>query len=393
VRILTVHNRYLQRGGEDHARELEGEILAGYGHEADTYLDDNSRINSLGLIRTSLKTIWSQETYLEIRKQLWQKKYDLLNCHNTFPLISPAAYYAAKTCSVAVVQTLHNYRLLCPNAILFREGRVCEDCVGKFFPWPGVVHGCYQGSRAGTAVVATMSAMHRALSTYKDQVDLYIAVSNFTRHKFIEGGLPADKIFVKPNFVHPDPQPGNGGGGYALLVSRLAPEKGIEALLTAWERIGSNVNLKIVGDGPLSSQVVRAANKLSNIEWLGQKSLEEVYQLMGHAAFLIFPSQWYETFGRVAIEAFAKGTPVIASNIGAVAELIDHRRTGLLFDPGDPEDLAAQIEWLLTHPAELSAMRREARAEFEGKYTAQRNYEIMLRLYELAIERSRSQRG
>jgi glycosyltransferase involved in cell wall biosynthesis len=220
-------------------------------------------------------------------------------------------------------------------------------------------------------------------------VDIYIALTEFARNKFIEGGLPAGKIVVKPNFVAPDPGRGQGGGGYALFVGRLAPEKGTGTMLAAWERLGTRIPLKIVGDGPLRDQVIGASARQSSVRWLGHRPVAEVHALLGKADMLVFPSEWYETFGRVAAEAFATGTPVIAADIGAVAELVEHGRTGLIFRPGDPEDLVAQVEWALSHPAELRIMRDEARAEFEAKYTAERNYRALMEIYEAALARKK----
>jgi len=290
---------------------------------------------------------------------------------------------------VPVVQTLHNYRLLCPVALFFRDGRVCEDCMGKAVPWPGVVHRCYRGSRAASGVIAAMLTTHRALGTWTKMVDVYVALTEFAQDKFIEGGLPAEKIVVKPNFVAEDPGPGGGSDGYALFVGRLSPEKGIETMLAAWDRLRTGVPLKIVGDGPLRDRVIRAASRQPNVEWLGYKTVAEVHALMKRAGVLVFPSEWYETFGRVAVEAFAAGTPVIAANIGAVGELVEHGRTGLHFRPGDPEDLATRVGWALSHPAELGRMREEARAEYEAKYTAERNYRALMEIYEFALARKR----
>ena len=197
--------------------------------------------------------------------------------------------------------------------------------------------------------------------------------------------LPADKIVVKPNFVYPDPGMGEGNGNYAIFIGRLSPEKGLDTLLAAWQLLGGKIPLKIIGDGPLSNQVREAVTKLPYVKWLGRLPIQEVYTLIGEAKFLIFPSQWYETFGRVAIEAFAKGTPVIASNLGNMSSMIESGRTGFHFSPGDPNDLAALVEYALTHPEKLRKMRFEARSEFEAKYTAQQNYHKLMDIYKLAI--------
>jgi len=217
-------------------------------------------------------------------------------------------------------------------------------------------------------------------------VDVYVALTDFARCKFIEGGLPAGKVAVKPNFVQPDPGPGRDGEGHALFVGRLSPVKGVGTLLAAWEHLQGRVPLKIVGDGPLMGQVVEAASRHPRMEYLGYRPAEEVHALMKEASMLIFPSRWYETFGRVVAEAFATATPVIASDVGAMAELVDHGRVGLRFRPEDPEDLAAQVEWLLSHPEKHARMRRQARAEFEAKYTAERNYQSLMEIYQSALE-------
>ncbi|BAY08414.1 glycosyltransferase family 4 protein [Calothrix sp. NIES-2098] len=381
MHILKVHNYYQIRGGEEETIEAEARLLQQMGHQVEIYQDTNDRLATLGAARMAIKTVWSGEAYTTLKHRFGDQTYDVMHVDNFFPLISPSIYYAAKEAGVPVVQTLHNYRLLCPNALFFREGRICEDCLGKPIPFPGVQHGCYRQSKATSAAVATMLTVHRLLNTWTKMVDCYIALTEFARQKFIQGGLPAEKIVVKPHFISPDPGVGSGEGGYALYVGRLSVEKGLDTLLAAWEQLGGKIPLKIIGDGQLCDRVAEAVNKLPHVEWLGRKPMQEVYELMGEAKVLIFPSKWYETFGRVAIEAFAKGTPVIAANIGAIAELVDPGRTGLHFRPGDSQDLAQKVEWVLSHPAELAQMRREARAEFEVKYTAEKNYQQLMEIY------------
>ena len=389
MKILAVHNRYQRPGGEDQVFVDETALLEARDHRVVRYEVHNDQVERVNRLTLAKDTVWNTSAYRELRALIRRERPDVVHFHNTLPLISPAGYYAARAEGVPVIQTLHNYRLLCPVALFFRDGRVCEDCMGKAVPWPGVVHECYRGSRAASGVIATMLTVHRVMRTWTEMVDVYVALTEFARSKFIEGGLPAGKIVVKPNFVAPDPGRGQGGGGYALFVGRLAPEKGTGTMLAAWERLGTRIPLKIVGDGPLRDRVVEAAARRSNVEWLGHRPVEEVHALMGKADMLVFPSEWYETFGRVAVEAFATGTPVIAADIGAVAELVEHGRTGLEFRPGDPEDLVTQVEWALSHPAELRRMRDEVRAEFEAKYTAERNYRALIEIYEAALKRKK----
>ena len=367
--------------------EREIELLRERRHQVSTVFVSNDDISNMSRARLAADTLWSSSSKRSLKERLKSERPDVVHFHNILPLISPAAYYAAQSEGVPVVQTLHNYRLLCPNALFFRDGGACEDCLGKPVPWPGVVHACYRESRAASGVVAGMLTVHRFLKTWTEKVDVYIALTEFARRKFIEGGIPAEKVAVKPNFVNPDPGPGEGKGGYALYVGRLSEEKGVGTMLRAWELLGDRIPLKVVGAGPLAERVSGAVEKLSGVEWMGQIPGEQVTELMKDAAFLVFPSTWYEVFPLVIVEAFATGLPVLASDIGNMSSLIDHGHTGLHFRPGDGEDLAVQVGWVLSHPDELSRMRREARAEFEAKYTAEHNYERLMEIYEMAVGR------
>ena len=392
MNILVLHNRYQLRGGEDQSTDCEARVLRARGHVVELLETDNRAIAGWSVWRAGLQAIWALSGYRAVSRRIRDMRFDVVHVQNFFPLLSPAVLYAAQTAGLPVVQTLRNYRLLCPNAVFFRDGRVCEDCLGKFIPWPGVLHRCYRGSRTATGTVATMLVVHRVVRTWERKVDVFIALTEFARQKFIEGGLPAERIVVKPNFVDPDPGPGTHDGGYALFAGRLSPEKGVRTLLAAWERLGPGIPLKIAGDGPVAGEVARVCKRNPQIEWLGAQSLERVYALMGAAALVIVPSEWYETFGRVIVEAYAKGTPVIASDLGGVVELVEDGRTGLRVRPGDPGDLAAKVEWAWTHPRELAAMGREARREYEEKYTAERNYEMLMEIYQQAIEHHRKGR-
>jgi glycosyltransferase involved in cell wall biosynthesis len=229
-----------------------------------------------------------------------------------------------------------------------------------------------------------MITVHRLLGTWKEKVSLFIAVSKFAKEKFVENGFPEARIFVKPNFVYDGGEAGPGGEDF-LFVGRLAPEKGIATLLRAAEMANISGRIKIVGDGPLQAEVVAAAGRNPRIEYLGRRPQSEVLDLMARSRCVIFPSEWYETFGRVAAEAYSRGTPVIAARIGAVAEIVEDGRTGFQYKPGDARELADAMERACAEPALLAAMRLAARQEYELKYTAERNYEFMMAAYERAI--------
>lgn len=382
MRILGVHNRYQIRGGEEECYEAEMALLQQRGHHVDFYEETNDSVVKLDKITLATRTIWSKISYRNIRQQLASRRYDIVHVQNFFPLISPSIYYAARAEGVPVVQTLHNYRLICPNGLFFRQGKVCEDCLGKSVPYPGIMHSCYRESLTASGGVAAMLSAHRAANTWKNQVDCYIALTEFARQKFIEGGLPAHKVVVKPHFIAPDRGVGLGQGNYALFVGRISVEKGLDTLLSAWKQVDSKVSLKIVGDGPLSGWVKEQAEQLPQVDYLGRKPLDEVYELMGNATMQIFPSKWYETFGRVAVEAYAKGTPVMAANHGAIAELVKPNCTGWHFIPGDAKDLAQQVNQALKNPKKLQDMRGNARREFEKHYTADSNYLQLIDIYQ-----------
>ncbi|HSL01099.1 MAG TPA: glycosyltransferase [Rubrobacteraceae bacterium] len=384
MKVLLIHNHYQQPGGEDQVFAAEAALLEAHGHQVLLHTVHNDEVANTNPVALAGSTIWNRSSYRELRSLIRRERPHVTHFHNTLPLISPAGYYAAKAEGVPVVQTLHNYRLLCPNALFFRDGHVCEDCQGKSVPWPSVLHACYRGSRPASAAVAAMLTTHRGLRTWRDQVDVYVATTEFAREKFVQGGLPPEKVVVKPNFLHTDPRQGEGRGDYALFVGRLSHEKGVGTLLSAWKRLGARMPLKIVGDGPLAEEVGYATEGLYGLEWLGRQPQERVLALMKEASVLVFPSTCYENFPVTLLEAFAAGLPVIASNLGGMSSLVVHGRTGLHFRPGDPEDLSAKVEWALAHPTRLADMRSEARAEFEAKYTAERNYVALKEIYETA---------
>jgi glycosyltransferase involved in cell wall biosynthesis len=387
MNILVAHNYYKLAGGEDQCVAAEVAMLRAHGHRVTQYCLSNDATDGMGWLNLASRTIWSRPAFRDIRRLVREYRPHVVHFHNTLPLISPAAYYAARAEGVPVIQTLHNFRLVCANSLLFREGKPCEACLGKLVPWRGVAHGCYRNSRAASAAVAAMTTTHRLFGTWRNTVDTYVALSEFSRRKLIEGGLPADRITVKSNFVYPAPQPGAGDGGYAVYVGRLSAEKGVGTMLNAWRNLQQAIPLKIAGDGPLAPAVQEAAAQNAAIQWLRGVSHESVYDLIGAATFLVLPSQCYENAPRVLVEAFAKGTPVVASRLGAMAETVEDGRNGLLFAPGNAEDLATKVRSLFADLSTLKRMRQVAREIFDRNFTAEVNHEALMAIYAQAIDR------
>lgn len=389
MRVLIVHNRYLHRGGEDAVFEVEIDLLRQNGISVETYEENNERVDELGALRTAFRSIYSLETYRAIRAFLREKEIDIVHVHNFFPLVSPSIYYAAHAEQVGIVQTLHNYRLMCPVGTFNRDGGVCEDCLNRFFPWPGVMHKCYRDNRTATFAVGAMTTVNKMLGTWRKKVDAYIVLTEFMRQKFIEGGLPASKLYVKPNFLDPDPLPGTGGGNFALFAGRLSKEKGIATLLRAWERIGNRMPLKIAGTGPLEPMVMEAAARIPSIEHVGMLTPAEVMDKMGQADVFILPTEFYEGHPRAAVEAFARRVPVVASRIGAMQEMVEDGKTGFLFTPGDADDLVDTVNRALSDADRLANVGLRARKQFEAKYSAETNFQTLMGIYESVLTPSR----
>lgn len=386
MRVLIAHNAYLQRGGEDVVVEQEAELLRSHGHDVIPYRRDNREIALLGRLQLGMDTVWSRKTRDELRALMARTRPDVVHVHNTLPLVSPSVYWAANERGTPVVQTLHNFRLTCPQGVLLRGGAICERCVGRL-PWRSVAFGCYRESRLQSATIAATLALHRGLGTYRNRVSRYIALSEFCRRKLIDAGLPERRLVVKPNFtpdsrrVGMDTDERRRGG---LYVGRMSQEKGIGVLIAALTEL-SGTRVTAVGGGPLERQVREAAG----IDWRGECQRDSVIEMMMQSGFLIMPSICYEAFPMVSVEAFSCGLPLIASRLGSLAEIVTHGHTGLLFDPGSAKDLAQTIAWAQANPARMREMGRNARIEYETKYSPQRNHEMLLEIYEDAVAAAR----
>jgi glycosyltransferase involved in cell wall biosynthesis len=382
VKIVIVHNAYQLRGGEDRVYETERDLLRAHGHEIIEYHRSNREIEQYSLfdrVMLGPRTVWSAASKREFADLLGRVKPDLVHIHNTFVVISPSIYSACREQGVPVVQTLHNYRMLCPAGASFRDGKVCHDCDTHLAY--GVLRGCHRNSRTGTAAVAAMLAWHRFAGTYSTQVDRYIALSEFARSRFLAGGFEPDKVVVKPNCVYPDPGERSGDGSYALFVGRLGTEKGVKTLLAAWRKLGKDVPLVVAGTGTLENEVRDATAGMPAVKYLGEIPSGELFEVMKRARFAVLPSICYENFPVTAVEAYACGVPVVASDLGAMKEIVIHGRTGLLFRPGDADDLAAKVSFAWTNSGYLAGLGRSARQEYELKYTSERNHAALVEIY------------
>jgi glycosyltransferase involved in cell wall biosynthesis len=377
LRVLIVHNAYQQWGGEDSVVESESALLQAQGHEVARYVRHNDDVTGMSRVALAGEAMWSRRTVSDLQTLKSSFRPDVIHVHNTTPLVSPAVFWAADQLGVPVVQTLHNFRLMCPQAMFVRAGRICEDCLGKV-PWRGVMRGCYRGSVAQTAVLAGSTVLHRALGTFRHKVDRYIALNEFCRRKFIEGGLPAERVVIKPNFVDVPGQPQWDSRQGGLYLGRLTDEKGVPHLLEALRAGAGGAHFTVVGGGPLES----AVSAVLGARYAGFQPPAAVAGFLAQASYLVVPSVWYEGFPRTIVEAYAAGVPVIASRLGSLAEVVKDGETGLLFNPGDVQDLMAKLRWAEANPDAMRVMGQAARRTYEALYTPLRNYEQLVRIYE-----------
>ena len=386
MKVLLAHDFYRSSApsGEDAAYRNERSMLEKAGVGVVPFERHNDAIDDSTLSRRvslALNGAWSRKSYDDISALVRKTKPDVAHFHNTFPLISPSGYAACRDNGVPVVQTLHNFRLICPGALLLRDGKPCEACVGTTLPLPALRHRCYRNSAAATAAQVWTLVRNRWRGVYAGQVDRYIALTRFAASRLAAGGLPADRIDVKPNFLPVDPGPGAGGGGYAAFVGRLSEEKGVRVLLSAWRAV-DGLPLKIAGDGPLRPELERQAVREGlAVEFLGYRQRDEVYALLRNAVMSILPSVCYEGFPMSMIESFACGTPVVVSRIGSLAELVEEGVTGVTFEPGNPDDLAVKVAGLGMPPERLAGLRTTTRKTFESRHTAKKNLDALLGIY------------
>lgn len=383
MKITIVHNRYVHPGGEDSVVLSEIEMLRKYGHEVSLYEADNAEIQKMPLwskLHFSFTDfLGSPLVYKDFLQFLQQDRPDIVHIHNSFYMLGPSIYLVAHDLGIPIIQTLHNYRFLCPNALFFRDGHNCEECVEKGSFLPAIKHRCWQGSFFKTVQLSQLLMHYKQLGVF-NKIDQFIVTSQFSLSRYEKAGWDVSKFAVKPNFLEFVNEVKEYQNEFALYVGTLQPYKGIKTLLDAWEEL--DFPLKIVGSGPLENYVKQRISTLKNVEYLGQKSFEDVNSLIDKAGFLVLPSECYENFPRVIVEAFAQAKPVIASRMGAMAELVRDGETGLHFKAGNSVQLANQVKRLINDCELAKDMGINARKIFENTYTMEKNYQQLINIYQ-----------
>jgi len=383
LRILICHNTYQQKGGEDTVVDAEYQLLHAHGHEVKKYIVSNDDIKGFASkISAAFSLNYSIESKNNLAAVLDKFRPDIVHFHNTFPLLTASVYDACIERHIPVVQTLHNYRFICPTALLMLHGKPCENSLRKSAYW-AVRYKVYRQSFIGTFFLARMIEYHKKAGTWQKKVNRYIALTAFAKDKFVQAGFPASKVAIKPNFTSTDllPLPDKEQATFALFVGRVSEEKGIRTLLEAFN--GMDIPLKIAGNGPLLHELSKVS--CSHVEWLGEQTPSQISLLLRHAQFIIVPSLCYETFGMVMIEAFSQSLPVLCSNIGSMQEIVEDGVSGKHFVAGDVEDLQLKVRELFQSPSLCAQLGEAARYTYEQRYTPAANYEQLIKIYQEAM--------
>jgi glycosyltransferase involved in cell wall biosynthesis len=389
-RVLQVQNRHAPGwGGEETVVALEKRMLEDRGHVVEDFQVSNARLKNAHPFRQMLAApgfLWSCRSYHLLRRKIRDFAPDVVHVHNTFPELSPSVFWAARRAGVPVVQTLHNFRHVCANALLLRRGARCEKCVGRV-GWPALRHSCYAGSLSRTAVVVATSILHRSIGTYSGRVDAFIALNESNREIFRRGGLPPDKLLVKPNFVPASPSGFGPRKRQALFAGAMMPSKGVHLLLEAWSSAGlEDCELLLIGDGPERNPLAQKFSHLSNIAWLGRLERAQILERMAESRIFVFPSLAYENCPMVVLEALSVATPVVSANHASLAAIVQHQREGLLFQTGDAPSLASALrEAFRAGDPVWSRWSSAARQTHAERFSDAANYQQLISIYRMAM--------
>jgi glycosyltransferase involved in cell wall biosynthesis len=396
MKILIVHNYYgsAAPSGENTVFETERKLLFKQGHTVLEHIRHSDEIRDrgkFGIIQGALSTPWNPFSLHAIRSILINEQPDIMHVHNTFPLLSPAIYYAAKNLKTATVLTLHNYRTYCAAGIPMRNETSCIECLDKKTSIPSLKYGCYRDSKLATLPMALMIELHRKIGTWTNNIDSFIALTEFQKKTFIHAGLPEEKVYVKPHFYE-----GNSNSlkwnlrkDKIVFIGRLGKEKGCQYIIDVWEKWNDAPIIEIIGDGPQKNELqiqILKKNLSDKIKLLGQQSYTETQKLLSTVKLLIIPSICFEGFPMVIREAFAHGVPVAGSDIGSIPDIVDDGVNGVLFKPGNSEDILEKVKGLWNDQDRLELLAKAAKEKFEKFYTADINYQILMDIYQKAIE-------
>lgn len=388
MRVLLIHNKYRHAGGEDLVFEMESRLLQEHGHAVEKVVFDNHDIRDwFSKLAAGVRIIYNRQSARALEKRIREVEPDVIHVHNFFPLASPSVLFAAKRFDIPVVVTLHNFRLICPSAVFLYHDKIYDRSLHSVFPLDAIVKGVYRNSVIDTAAVALMASFHNLAGTWKSKVDRFIVLSRFARNKFRESkvGIYDWQFAVKPNFAEDHGEGSANRENFYLYAGRLSAEKGVSLVLDSAATFG--FNLVIVGDGPLRSEVQSYAARYANIRWFGFQPKGCVISLLKQCRALVVPSVCYEGFPLAVIEAFSTGTPVIASRLGSLAEIITDNVNGLHFTSGDKDDLFSKVLMLELQPAAYELLRRNARQTYLWHYTPEKNYQMLMGIYHDVMER------
>lgn len=380
--VLMAHNYYQVPGGEDTVFHNEVNMLEKNGHKVTKYTRHNDEIKNglLSKLKLGIDTIFSFKTYKEVKKLIDENDIDVVHVHNTLPLISPSIYYAARAKKVPVVQTIHNFRLLCPGATFTRNGEICEDCISKGLG-QSIKHRCYRGSLAQTFIMYAMLKFHMSIGTY-DKIN-YITLTEFNKKKLLSLVKGESKIYVKPNFVEKREQNERTLEDYFVYIGRLDEIKGINFLVEAWKEIDENIELYVIGTGPEEERVRTyiEKNNLKNVKLLGFMQREEAFEVIEKSRAIVIPSKWYEGFPMTIAESFSLGVPVIGSRLGNIESIIENEKNGLLFENSNKEELKNVIECIFYNKELNKMLGDNAYQIFINYYTDKINLKKLEEVY------------
>ncbi len=389
MKIMMVHVRYRLKGGEDAVFENEIKLLRANSSKVSVVKLEytNDQIVEQGILnklQLGLDTIWSRRSYKLLLSEIKEHDPDIVHFHNIFPLLSPSVYKACNDAGVPVVQTLHNYRWICPAGTFYRDGNVCEECVDRNL-LQSVKYACYRESSLATSVVAGMILYSRINSIIQKHVSRVIVLTEFAKEKFVQSGLSEERIVVKPNFCFNSGEKNNNVGEYVLFIGRISKEKGIYTLMHAMEGM-QNIKLKVAGDGPELSSIRRRVKENNiNVEMLGSLDKAQLNRAIKDAAFIVLPSQWYEGFPMVVLDAYSNSKPILVSKIGGLSELVDIGVTGNTVEPCNPGLLQTAMLEMLSDKRKLSEMGRYAYEKYEREYSEMVNFEMLYDIYDDVI--------